>query len=82
MVWKPGVERIPSESNEPPNSNEDASLPPESPDNEQADSLSVSDSDSDIDYEEEVDSALETQSIIRPTKLGRIRTLSSRMTHF
>ena len=29
-----GVERVPSESDEPPNSNEDASLPPESPNNE------------------------------------------------
>ena len=29
-----GVERVPSESDEPPNSNEDASLSPESPNNE------------------------------------------------
>ena len=29
------VERVPSKSDEPPNSNEDASLPPESPNNEQ-----------------------------------------------
>ena len=50
-----GVERVPSESDEPPNSNEDASLPPESPNNERVESFSASDSDS--DSEEEVDSA-------------------------
>ena len=37
-----GVERIPNESNKPANSNEDASLPPESPNNEQVDSFSSS----------------------------------------
>ena len=86
-VWKPvnlnslkGVERIPNESNEPANSNKDASLPPESPNNELVDSLSSSDSDPE---EEVVDSALETTlSMIRPTRLGRIRTLTSRMTDF
>jgi len=45
------------------------------------DSFSVSDSDS--DSEEEVDSTLETTlRMIRPTRLGRIRTLTSRMTDF
>ena len=73
-----GVERVPSESDEPPNSNEDASLPPESPNNERVDSFSASDSDS----EEEVDSALETMNMIRPTRLGRVRTLTSRMADF
>ena len=75
-----GVERVPSESDEPPNSNEDASLPPESPNNERVDSFSASDSDS--DSEEEVDSALETMNMIRPTRLGRVRTLTSRMADF
>ena len=75
------VERVPSESDELPNSNEDVSLPPKSPNNEQVDSFSASDSDS--DSEEEVDSALETTlRMIRPTRLGRIRTLTSRMTDF
>ena len=74
-----GVERIPNESNEPANSNEDASLPPESLNNEQVDSFSSSDS----NPEEEVEGAFETTlSMIRPTRLGRIRTLSSRMTDF
>ena len=74
-----GVESIPNESKEPANSNEDARLPPESPNNEQVDSFSSSDS----DPEEEVDSALETAlSMIRPTRLGRMRTLTSRMTDF
>ena len=75
-----GVERVPSESDEPPNSNEDASLSPESPNNEWVDSFSASDSDS--DSEEEVDSALETMNMIRPTRLGRVRTLTSRMADF
>ena len=75
-----GVERVPSESDEPPNSNEDASLPPESPNNERVDIFSASDSDS--DSEEEVDSALETMNMIRPTRLGRVRTLTSRMADF
>ena len=30
-----GVERVPSERDEPPNSNEDVSLPPKSPDNKE-----------------------------------------------
>ena len=79
-----GVERVPSESDEPPNSNEDASLPPESPNNERLDSFSASDSDSDSDSdsEEEVDSALETMNMIRPTRLRRVRTLTSRMADF
>ena len=75
-----GVERVSSESDEPPYSNEDASLPLESPNNEQVDSFSVSDRDSDSD--EEVDSALETMNMIRPTRLGRVRTLTSRMADF
>ena len=75
-----GVERVPSESDEPPNSNEDASLPPESPNNERVESFSASDSDS--DSEEEVDSALETMNVICPTRLGRVRTLRSRMADF
>ena len=75
-----GVERVPSENDEPPNSNEDASLPPESPNNEWVNSFSASDSDS--DSEEEVDSALETMNMIRPTRLGRVRTLTSRMADF
>jgi len=33
------VQRVPSESDEPPNSNEDVSLPPKSPNNEQVDSF-------------------------------------------
>ena len=73
-----GVDRVRSEIDEPPNSNEDASLPPESPNNERVDSFSASDSDS----EEEVDSALETMNMIRPTRLGRVRTLTSRMADF
>ena len=74
-----GEERVPSESDEPPNSNEGVSLPPKSPNNEQVDSFSASDSDS----EEEVDTALETTlGMIRPTRLGRIRTLTRRMTDF
>lgn len=71
------VERVPSESDKPSNSNDDASLPPESPNNEGGDSFSASDSDN--DSEEEVDSALETMNMIRPTRLGRVRTLTSRM---
>ena len=40
-------------------------------------------SDSDSDSEEEVDIALETTlGMIRPTRLGRIRTLTRRMTDF
>jgi len=75
------VERIPSESDEAPYSNEDVRLPPKSPNNEQVDSFSASDSDS--DSKEEVDSTLETTlRMIRPTRLGRIRTLTSRMTDF
>jgi len=75
------VERIPSESDEPPNSNEDVSLPPKSPNNKQVDSFSASDSDS--DSKEEVDSTLETTlRMIHLTWLGRIRTLTSRMTDF
>jgi len=75
------VERIPSESDEPPNSNEDVSLPPKSPNNKQVDSFSASDSDS--DSKEEVDSTLETTlRMIHLTRLGRIRTLTSRMTDF
>ena len=70
-------ERVPSDSDKPPYSNEDVSLPPKSPNNEQVDNFSASDS----DLEEEVDSALETTlSIIRPTRLGRITTLTRRMT--
>ena len=73
------VERVPSESDEPPNSNEDVSLPPKSPNNEQVDSFSARDSDS--DSEEEVDSALETTlRMIQPTRFRRIRTVTSRMT--
>ena len=72
-----GVERVPSKSDEPPNSNEDASLPPESPSNEQVDSFSASDSDT--DSEEELNSALETMNMIHPTRLGRVRTLTGRM---
>ena len=73
-----GVERVPSESDKPPNSNEDVSLPPKSPNNEQVDNVSESDSE-----EEEVDSALKTSlCMIRPTSLGRITTLTSRMTDF
>jgi len=49
-----GTQRVPRKSDEPPNLNEDASLPPETPDNEQVDSFSDSDS------EEEVYSAFET----------------------
>ena len=49
-----GAERVPSERDEPSNSNEDVRLPPQSPNNEQADNFSASDSDS----EEEVDSTL------------------------
>ena len=75
-----GVERVSSESDEPPYSNEDASLPLESPNNERVDSFSVSDRDSDSD--EEVDSALEIMNMIRPTRLGRVRTLTSRMADF
>ena len=76
-----GEERVPSESDEPPNSNEGVSLPPKSPNNEQVDSFSASDSDS--DSEEEVDTTLETTlGMIRPTRLGRIRTLTRRMTDF
>ncbi|KAL9970606.1 hypothetical protein ACROYT_G023012 [Oculina patagonica] len=52
------VQRVPSETDEPPNSNEEVSLPPKSPNNEQVDIFSASDSDS--DSEEEVDNALET----------------------
>ena len=47
---------------------------------ERLDSFSASDSDS--DSEEEVDSALETMNMIRPTRLGRVRTLTSRMADF
>ena len=55
----------------------DVSLPPKSPNNEQVDNFSAGDS------EEEVDSALETTlSVIRLTRLGGIRTLTSRMTDF
>ena len=75
-----GIERVPSESDEPPYSNEDASLPPKSPNNEWVDSFSASDSDS--DSKEEVDSALETMNKIRPTRLARVRTLTSRMADF
>ena len=50
------------------------------PNNERVDSFSASDSDS--DSEEEVDSALETMNMIRPTRLGRVRTLTSRMADF
>ena len=77
-----GVERVSSESDEPPHSNEDASLPPESPNNERVDSFSVSDSDSDSEEEVDRDSALETMNMIRPTRLGRVRTLTSRMADF
>ena len=52
----------------------------ESPNNERVDSFSASDSDS--DSEEEVDSALETMNMIRPIRLGRVRTLTSRMADF
>ena len=72
--------KSPSESDEPPDSNEDASLPPESPNNERVDSFSASDSDS--DSEEEVKSALKTMNMIRPTRLGRLRTLTSRTADF
>ena len=77
-----GVEKGPRKSDEPPNSNEDAqfNLPPESPINERVDSFSASDSDSESG--EEVDSALETMNMIRPTRLGRVRTLTSRMADF
>ena len=77
-----GVEKGPCKSDEPPNSNEDAqfNLPPESPINERVDSFSASDSDSESG--EEVDSALETMNMIRPTRLGRVRTLTSRMADF
>ena len=73
-----GVEKGPCKSDEPPNSNEDAqfNLPPESPINERVDSFSASESG------EEVDSALETMNMIRPTRLGRVRTLTSRMADF
>ena len=66
-----GIERVPSESDEPPNSNEDAwvSVPPESTNNEQVESFSDSDSDS----VEEVDSTLlTTMNMICPTRLGRV----------
>lgn len=63
-------------SDEPPNSNEETSLP-ESPNNEQVDSFSDSGS------EEAVDSALETKmSTIRSTKIGRVRTETSLMADF
>ena len=63
-------------SDEPPNSNEETSLP-ESPNNQQVDNFSDSGS------EEAVDSPLETKmSTIRPTKLGRVRTETSRMADF
>ena len=39
-------------------------------------------SDSDSDSEEEVDSALETMNMIRATRLGRVRTLTSRTANF
>ena len=52
------VERVPRESDKPPNSNEDASLPSESTNNERVDSFSASDSDSDSDSEEEVDNEM------------------------
>ena len=42
-----GAERVPSERDELPNSNEDVRLPPQSPNNEQADNFSASDSDND-----------------------------------
>ena len=45
------VERVPSENDEPPNSNEDVSLPPKSPNNEQVDCFSASDSDSEEEDE-------------------------------
>ena len=48
------AERVPRKSDELPNSNKNASFPPEAPDNEQVDSFSDSDS------EEEVNSDLET----------------------
>ena len=51
-----------------------------SPNNERVDSFSASDSDS--DSEEEVDSVLETMNMIRPTRLGRVTTLTSRMADF
>ena len=64
-----GIERVSSESDEPPNSNEDASVPPESTNNEQVDSFSDSDSDS----VEEVDSTLLTiMNMICLTRLGRV----------
>ncbi|KAL9958519.1 hypothetical protein ACROYT_G035546 [Oculina patagonica] len=63
-------------SDELPNSNEDASLPLRTPNNELVDSFSASDSDS--DSEGKVDSTLETTLImILPTRLGRIRTSKS-----
>ena len=71
---------VPSESDEPPNSSEDASLPSESPNDERVDSFSARDSDS--DSEEEVNSALKTMNMIRPTRLGRLRTLTSRTADF
>ena len=76
-----GAARVPSERVEPSNSDEDVRLPPhaQSPNNKQTDNFSASDSDS----EEEVDSTLETTlSMIRPTRLGRITTLTSQMTDF
>ena len=59
---------------------QDANLPPESPNNKRVDSFSASDSDS--NSKEEVDSALGTMNMIRPTRLGRVRTLTSRMGDF
>ena len=76
-----GMERVPSENVEPRNSDDDVSdsLPAKSPDNEQEDSFRTSDSDS----EEEVVATLETTlSMFRPTRLGRLRTLTSRMSGF
>ena len=66
-----------SKRDEPPNSKEDGSLPPEFPNNELVDSFSVSDSCS--DSREEVYSAFEiTVRMVRPTKLGRVGILTSR----
>ena len=59
---------------------QDANLPPESPNNERVDSFSASDSDS--DSKEEVDSTLGTMNMIRPTRLGSVRTLTSWMADF
>ena len=74
-----GVERVPNDSDKPPNSNDDVRLPPMYPNNEQVDIFNASDSDS----EEEAQSALETTlSMIRPTRLGTITILTSRMTDF